>query len=81
MKIIINSGVAKDYASQGQHKSLLIAIKFAEFRFLKEILNETPIIILDDIFSELDNERIEQVLKLVKQHNAQTLISVNFIDF
>lgn len=81
LKFIINNGVAKDYASQGQHKSLLIAIKFAEFRYLKQILNETPIIILDDIFSELDNERIEKVLDLVKFHNAQTLISVNFIDF
>ena len=81
LKFLINCGIAKDYASQGQHKSLLIAIKFAEFQFLKQILNETPVIILDDIFSELDSERIEQVLNLVKQHKAQTFISVNYIEF
>lgn len=81
LKFLINSGIAKDYASQGQHKSLLIAIKFAEFQFLKQILNETPIIILDDIFSELDSERIEQVLVLVRQNKAQTFISVNYIQF
>lgn len=81
LKFLINSGIAKDYASQGQHKSLLIAIKFAEFQFLKQILNETPVVILDDIFSELDSERIEQVLHLVKQHKAQTFISVNYIEF
>lgn len=81
LKILINGGIARDFASQGQHKSLLIAIKFAEFHFLHEALNETPIIILDDIFSELDSERIAQVLNLVKLHNAQTFISVNYVDF
>ncbi len=81
LKFLINSGIAKDYASQGQHKSLLIAIKFAEFQFLKQVLNETPVVILDDIFSELDSERIEQVLKLVQLHKAQTFISVNYIEF
>lgn len=81
LRITINGGVAREYASQGQHKSLLISIKFAEFRFLKEILNETPVILLDDIFSELDQERITKVLELVKYHNAQTLITVNYANF
>ncbi len=81
LKIKINGGIAHKYASQGQHKSLLVAIKFAEFRFIKEIRNETPIILLDDIFSELDQDRIEKVLDLVKHHKAQTFISVNYTNF
>lgn len=81
LKILINGGSSREFASQGQHKSLLIAIKFAEFRFLKEILNETPVILLDDIFSELDQERIEQVLRLVDEHKAQTFITVNYANF
>ena len=62
--IKINNGIAKEFASQGQHKSLLIALKFAEFEFLKDMLNETPIILLDDIFSELDDKRSKLVLDL-----------------
>lgn len=71
----INSGIAKDNASQGQHKSILIALKIAEFHFLKEKSKETPIILLDDIFSELDKKRSEHVLELIKENNVQTFIT------
>ncbi|MCO5252371.1 MAG: DNA replication and repair protein RecF [Candidatus Kapabacteria bacterium] len=74
--IFINQGLAKDAASQGQHKSLLISLKFAEFEFLKTVVRETPIILLDDIFSELDAARSQKVLELLLTKNAQTLITV-----
>ncbi|MCL2040039.1 MAG: DNA replication and repair protein RecF [Bacteroidetes bacterium] len=76
LKISINNGIAKEYASQGQHKSLLLAIKFAEFQYLLEKKNETPIILFDDIFSELDNIRIRKVLELLSQCNAQIFITI-----
>lgn len=75
IKIIVNGGIAKDYASQGQHKSLLISLKFAEFHFLRDRHNETPILLLDDIFAELDNLRSELVLKLISDHKVQTFIT------
>lgn len=78
--ITINSGIAKETASQGQHKSLLISLKFAEFEFLKEYSNELPIILLDDIFSELDDERSEKALSLIRRANAQTFITVTNVD-
>jgi DNA replication and repair protein RecF len=80
-KIFLNSSIAKEFASQGQHKSLLISLKFAEFNFLNDTKKETPVILLDDIFSELDNLRIKQVLDLVERHNAQTFITINNVDF
>jgi DNA replication and repair protein RecF len=76
IKICINNGIAKEYASQGQHKSLLIAIKFSEFQYLLEKKNETPVILFDDIFSELDNIRIEKVLDLLAQSKAQIFITL-----
>ena len=76
LKILINSGVAKEYASQGQHKSLLISLKFSEFHYLKDKKRETPVVLLDDIFSELDIERAEKVLEMVTSNYAQTLITV-----
>lgn len=80
-RILLNSGIAKEFASQGQHKSLLISLKFAEFNFLNDTKKETPIILLDDIFSELDNLRIKQVLDIVEKNQAQTFITINNADF
>lgn len=76
LKISVNGGIAKDYASQGQHKSLLISLKLAEFEFLKEVRNETPIILLDDIFAELDDERSAKVLSIIQSSKAQTFITL-----
>jgi len=76
LKIFINGGVAREFASQGQHKSLLISLKLAEFDFLKDKKQETPVVLLDDIFSELDEERIKIVFDLVWKNSAQTFITV-----
>lgn len=72
----INGLNSKDSASQGQHKSLLISIKLAEFEFLKNILNETPVLLFDDIFSELDLERSEAVFDKIAKNNAQTILTL-----
>lgn len=53
------------YASQGQHKTMLVALKIAEFFYLKERREETPIFLLDDVFSELDEQRSTSLLKTV----------------
>ncbi|MFY7998583.1 MAG: DNA replication/repair protein RecF, partial [Candidatus Kapaibacteriota bacterium] len=44
----VGGGVAKECASQGQHKTLLIALKTAEFEYLRDLRQETPIVLLDD---------------------------------
>lgn len=75
IEFTINQGIARENASQGQHKSILIALKIAEFYYLKEKCRETPIILLDDIFSELDKKRSKQVLDLVKDNKVQTFIT------
>jgi len=79
LKIILNdglnNGLARDFASQGQHKSLLIALKFAEFKYLIEKKRETPVILLDDIFSELDASRVLSVLELLEKSDAQIFIT------
>ena len=55
----------RKYASQGQHKTFLIALKIAEFRYLKEKREETPILLLDDVLSELDDDRAGRLLTRV----------------
>ena len=51
--------------SQGQQKSFLLAMKLAQFRFVKEIYGQTPILLLDDVFDKLDMQRVEDLLALV----------------
>jgi DNA replication and repair protein RecF len=67
---------AKRFASQGQHKSLLVAMKLAEFNYLRDATNETPILLLDDVFSELDAARSKRLLQLIASGRfGQTFIS------
>ncbi|MEP7235824.1 MAG: DNA replication and repair protein RecF, partial [Ignavibacteriota bacterium] len=67
---------AKRFASQGQHKSLLVSLKLAEFNYLRDATNETPILLLDDVFSELDASRSAKVLELLSGGGfGQTFIS------
>ncbi|HEY3873929.1 MAG TPA: DNA replication and repair protein RecF [Candidatus Kapabacteria bacterium] len=73
----INPGQeARLYASQGQHKTLLVAMKLAEFEYLKDATRETPMLLLDDVFSELDEERARRLLELASSGElGQTFIS------
>jgi len=75
LEISIHGGRARETASQGQHKSLLISIKWAEFTYLRDVRNETPVLLFDDIFSELDGERTANVLQQVLESGAQTFIT------
>ena len=55
----------KKFGSQGQQKSYLIALKLAQFEFIKQQSNVTPILLLDDIFDKLDEHRVTQIVDLV----------------
>lgn len=69
LEFLINGYPLKKYASQGQQKSFLIALKLAQFDFIKSIKNTTPILLLDDIYDRLDDLRIKQLMKLVCSNN------------
>ena len=51
--------------SQGQNKSFLVALKLAQYDFLRRKGGETPLLLLDDIFDKLDSRRVEQIVSLV----------------
>lgn len=55
----------KKFGSQGQQKSFLIALKLAQFHFIKKQANTAPILLLDDIFDKLDENRVAQIVSLV----------------
>jgi DNA replication and repair protein RecF len=59
----------KKRGSQGQQKTYLIALKFAQFEFIRNLNGLLPILLLDDIFDKLDQHRVEQIIKLVSDNN------------
>ncbi|PKQ44746.1 DNA replication/repair protein RecF [Confluentibacter flavum] len=66
----------KKFGSQGQQKSFLIALKLAQFDFIKAQSGVNPILLLDDIFDKLDENRVAQIIKLVNdEHFGQLFIS------
>lgn len=76
LEFTINGYALKKYASQGQQKSFLIALKLAQFDFIKNIKKVTPILLLDDIYDKLDDKRVRQLMELVSSdHFGQLFIT------
>ncbi len=66
----------KRLGSQGQNKTYLIALKFAQFDFIRSLNSVKPILLLDDIFDKLDSGRVEEIVKLVSEdHFGQIFIT------
>jgi DNA replication and repair protein RecF len=65
----LDNSPLKQFASQGQIKSFVLALKLAQFDFLKKIKNTSPILLLDDIFDKLDSSRVKQLLDLLLKND------------
>ncbi len=61
----LNDMDIKKYASQGQLRTFLITMKLALQRFVRDMTGEKPLFLLDDLFSELDNKRVESVFAML----------------
>ncbi|MCE3259417.1 MAG: replication and repair protein RecF [Bacteroidetes bacterium] len=65
LEFTINGFSLKKFASQGQQKSYLLALKLAQFEFIKEQKNTKPLLLLDDIYDKLDEERFTKLIEMV----------------
>ena len=63
---IINGKNAKIYSSQGQQRTAVLSLKLSEADIINDIVNEYPVLLLDDITSELDEKRIEYLTSKIK---------------
>lgn len=66
---------ARSYASQGQTRSLVIALKLGSLRLIEERRKEAPVVLLDDVDSELDSTRRENLLTRVQEGDRQVIIT------
>jgi len=67
LKFIFNNIAVKQFASQGQLKSYILALKLAQYELLRQEKGAAPILLLDDIFDKLDASRVQQLLQLLIQ--------------
>lgn len=65
LEMTLSSLPIRKIGSQGQNKTYLIALKLAQFDFLKRNSTRIPLLLLDDIFDKLDSLRVEEIIKLV----------------
>lgn len=71
---LLNDIDVREFGSQGQQRSAVLAIKMAELEFMREITGDYPVLLLDDVLSELDTSRRQALLGLVDQ-GIQTVIT------
>ncbi|MES2837934.1 MAG: DNA replication and repair protein RecF [Bacteroidota bacterium] len=64
-EFLLNDFSLKKFASQGQQKTFLLALKLAQFNLIKDVKQITPILLLDDIYDKLDEERAKNLMNLV----------------
>ena len=75
LRLLLNARDARLYASQGQQRALVLSLKMAELTGLKERVKAAPLLLLDDVSSELDAGRNAALFRLVAQLGCQTWVS------
>lgn len=79
IELAINQTPARYYGSQGQQRTLVLALKLAELKLIEEVVGEPPLLLLDDVLAELDPNRQKQLLEVIGDR-FQTIITTTHID-
>lgn len=79
IEFAIDCTPARYYGSQGQQRTLVLALKLAELKLIEEVVGEPPLLLLDDVLAELDPNRQKQLLEVIGDR-FQTIITTTHID-
>jgi DNA replication and repair protein RecF len=75
LDLVLDGKAAKSYASQGQLRAIVLALKIAEIEFLRATLGDAPVLLLDDVSSELDPTRNAQLFDFLQSVPCQAFIT------
>lgn len=75
---LIDNVDIRKYGSQGQQRTAALSLKLAEIEIVKKQIGDTPILLLDDVLSELDSSRQNYLLNSI--HNIQTIMTCTGLD-
>lgn len=76
LKTYINEADSRSFASQGQQRCCALALKLSQIEYVKKVSGEYPVLLLDDVMSELDQYRRNQLIGFIND-KVQTIITVN----
>lgn len=77
----INSVDSKKFASQGQQRTIVLSLKLAELELIKQKIEDTPVLLLDDVLAELDNVRQNFLLNAIGDETQTIITSVDTVLF
>jgi DNA replication and repair protein RecF len=75
LRVMFNDNDSRFYCSQGQQRALILAFKIAQINVHHSTLGRYPILLLDDVMSELDADKRSRLMEYLEQTNAQVLIT------
>ena len=78
ISFLINETDIRKYGSQGQQRTSALSLKLAEIELVKQLIHDTPVLLLDDVLSELDSNRQNYLLNSI--HDIQTIITCTGLD-
>lgn len=81
VSFFINDIEAKKFASQGQQRTIVLSLKLAELELIKEKIDDTPVLLLDDVLAELDNIRQNYLLNAIGTNTQTIITSVDTLHF
>lgn len=73
----LNESDAQSFASQGQQRSIILAFKLTEVKLIEEIIDKRPILLLDDVMSELDESRRSKLQSFIEDKTQVIITSTN----
>lgn len=76
VQILLNDKSARLFASQGQQRSLVLSLKLAELELIHQEKGEYPLLLLDDVLSELDSFRRDYLIHFIDSSSIQTLLTM-----
>ncbi len=78
LQFLVKEVDIRKYGSQGQQRTAALSLKLAEIELVKRVIHDTPVLLLDDVLSELDSSRQNYLLNSI--HDIQTLITCTGLD-
>lgn len=81
LQFLINGMDARTYGSQGQQRTVTLSLKLAEYRLMEEYVGEPPLLLLDDVMSDLDDARRTHLLKWIRGRGQTFLTCTNLNSF
>ena len=81
LEFIVNGANMLSYGSRGQQRTVALSTKLAELEYMKASTGDEPVLLLDDVFSELDVHRREDLLRLVLEHQQVLLTATDLTSF